>query len=109
MSTPRLQHRVAIVSGGAQGIGEACIRRFATEGAKLVIVDVDDARGLALAQVAIAPLVAAYYRQPEVARLLRVQALLYVTTPFIALPAALLGRAMDFRAQAKANMAGMTA
>jgi O-antigen/teichoic acid export membrane protein len=65
--------------------------------------------GLALAQVAIAPLVAAYYRQPEVARLLRVQALLYITTPFIALPAALLGRAMDFRAQAKANMAAALA
>ena len=65
--------------------------------------------GLALAQVAIAPLVAAYYRQPQVADLLRVQALLYLTTPFIALPAALLGRAMDFRAQAKANMAAALA
>ncbi|MEH3045723.1 lipopolysaccharide biosynthesis protein [Sphingomonas adhaesiva] len=60
--------------------------------------------GLATVQCAIAPLAAAYYRQPEVAALLRVQALMYLTTPFIALPAALLARAMDFRAQAKANM-----
>ena len=65
--------------------------------------------GLALAQVAAAPAIAAYYRQPEVAALLRVQALLYLTTPFIALPAAILGRAMDFRAQATANMAAALA
>jgi NAD(P)-dependent dehydrogenase (short-subunit alcohol dehydrogenase family) len=41
--------RVCIVTGGAQGIGEACVRRFAREGAKPVIVDVDDAHGQALA------------------------------------------------------------
>jgi len=45
-----LRDRVCIVTGGAQGIGEACVRRFAAEGAKPVIVDVDDARGRALAQ-----------------------------------------------------------
>ena len=45
-----LQGRVCIVTGGAQGIGEACVRRFAADGAKPVIVDVDDARGQALAQ-----------------------------------------------------------
>ena len=45
-----LRDRACIVTGGAQGIGEACIRRFAAEGAKPVIVDVDDARGQALAQ-----------------------------------------------------------
>lgn len=60
--------------------------------------------GLAAAQIALAPLAAAYYRQPDVAALLRVQALMYLTTPFVALPAALLARAMDFRAQAMANM-----
>ena len=45
-----LQGRVSIVTGGAQGIGEACVRRFAAEGAHSVIVDVDDARGQALSQ-----------------------------------------------------------
>jgi NAD(P)-dependent dehydrogenase (short-subunit alcohol dehydrogenase family) len=44
-----LQGRVCIVTGGAQGIGEACARRFAREGAPVVIADVDDARGHALA------------------------------------------------------------
>ena len=44
------QDKVCIVTGGAQGIGEACVRRFAAEGAKPVIVDVDDARGKALAK-----------------------------------------------------------
>ena len=45
-----LAGRVCIVTGGAQGIGEACARRFAREGAQAVIVDVDDARGQALAK-----------------------------------------------------------
>jgi NAD(P)-dependent dehydrogenase (short-subunit alcohol dehydrogenase family) len=44
-----LTGRVCLVTGGAQGIGEACCRRFAREGAKVVIADMDDARGAALA------------------------------------------------------------
>ncbi len=44
-----LQGRVAVVTGGSQGIGEACVRRFAQEGAQVVIADVADARGQALA------------------------------------------------------------
>ena len=64
--------------------------------------------GLALAQLALAGVAAAYYRQPVVADLLRVQALMYLTTPFIALPYALLSRQMDFRRQAKVNMAAAT-
>jgi O-antigen/teichoic acid export membrane protein len=65
--------------------------------------------GLALGQLTLAPLAAAYYRQPDVAHLLQVQALMYLTTPFIALPYALLSRAMDFRAQAKVNMVSAAA
>ena len=41
--------RVCLVTGGAQGIGEACARRFAREGALVVIADIDDPRGTALA------------------------------------------------------------
>ena len=44
-----LAGRVCIVTGGAQGIGEACIRRFARENAHVVIDDIDDVRGSALA------------------------------------------------------------
>ena len=60
---------------------------------------------LAAAQVfVLAPAAAAYYRQPIVAHLLQVQALLYVTTPFIALPYALLSRTLDFKLQARVNI-----
>jgi NAD(P)-dependent dehydrogenase (short-subunit alcohol dehydrogenase family) len=45
-----LKGRVCIVTGGAQGIGEACARRFAREGAQVVIADMADAPGEALAQ-----------------------------------------------------------
>src|SRR4051812_5514672 len=60
--------------------------------------------GLALGQILLAPLAAAYFRQPLVETLLRVQALLYMATPFIALPQALLSRRIDFRAQALVSL-----
>lgn len=59
---------------------------------------------LAAAQLALAPVAADYYRQPEVAHLLRVQALIFFTTPFIALPASLLSRRLEFRSQGIANL-----
>jgi NAD(P)-dependent dehydrogenase (short-subunit alcohol dehydrogenase family) len=43
------QGRVVIVTGGAQGIGEACARRFAQEDARVVIADVADGPGKVLA------------------------------------------------------------
>jgi O-antigen/teichoic acid export membrane protein len=55
-------------------------------------------------QFVAAPLVAAYYRQPQVTDILRVQALIYCGTPFIALPQALLSRTMDFRLQGRVNI-----
>jgi NAD(P)-dependent dehydrogenase (short-subunit alcohol dehydrogenase family) len=45
-----LKNKVTIITGGAQGIGAACAQRFSAEGAHIVLADVDNARGSALAQ-----------------------------------------------------------
>ena len=41
----RLEGRVAIVTGGADGIGAGIVRRFVEEGARVVSADVDDETG----------------------------------------------------------------
>ena len=41
----RLQDKVAVVTGGARGIGAAIAARFATEGAKVVVADMDPLAG----------------------------------------------------------------
>jgi 3-oxoacyl-[acyl-carrier protein] reductase len=41
----RLQGKVAIVTGGGSGFGEGIAKRFAEEGAKLVVNDIDDRGG----------------------------------------------------------------
>lgn len=45
----RFSNKVAVVTGGASGIGKASARRFHAEGAAVVIADLDDAGGQALA------------------------------------------------------------
>lgn len=45
----RLEGKVAIVTGGAVGIGRACVRRMAEEGARVAIFDVLEPEGQALA------------------------------------------------------------
>lgn len=45
----RLDGKVAVITGGASGMGEATVRMFADEGARVVIADVQDAKGHALA------------------------------------------------------------
>jgi glucose 1-dehydrogenase len=50
-----LEGRHAIVTGGAQGIGRAIAERFLRDGAKVVIADIDEAKGQAAAE-ALSPL-----------------------------------------------------
>ena len=43
--TGRLQGRIAVITGGASGLGAATARRFVEEGAKVVLGDIQDALG----------------------------------------------------------------
>ena len=45
----RLKAKRCFVTGGSSGLGEAICRRFVAEGATVVIADIDEANGLALA------------------------------------------------------------
>lgn len=46
----QLAQHAFLITGGASGLGAACVRRFASHGASVVIADVNDAPGQALAQ-----------------------------------------------------------
>ena len=45
-----LDGKVAVITGGASGIGEGTVRRFVQEGARVVISDLHEGRGHALAE-----------------------------------------------------------
>jgi O-antigen/teichoic acid export membrane protein len=60
---------------------------------------------LAAIQWMAAPWVAKYYGQPLLTDMLRVQSLIYLTNPFLAMGYAVLSREMDFRKQAQVNLA----
>ncbi|KAL2611875.1 hypothetical protein R1flu_023567 [Riccia fluitans] len=59
-STMRLQGRVAVVTGGASGIGKATVKTFVEHGARVIIADIQDALGESLAHELGGPGVARY-------------------------------------------------
>jgi len=69
----RLENQVAIITGGASGIGKAMAQRFGKEGAKLVLADInEDALGSVVAEITEAGGTAVAYAgnlaDPEIAK-----------------------------------------
>ena len=60
---------------------------------------------LAVTQFLFAPVAAAYFGEPLVAHMLRIQAVIFLTVPFTALPQELLARKLQFRKQGQVNLA----
>ena len=71
-----LQGRSVVITGAAQGIGEACARRLTADGAAVALWDVDDARGEALAAALTAGGARAIYQHCNVASATEVNAAL---------------------------------
>ena len=75
----RLQNRVAIITGAAHGIGKAYARRFAEEGAHVIIADVDQSAGEAVASSLLDSGFSAWARTTDVRRFANVEGLMRET------------------------------
>ncbi len=73
----RLAGRAALVTGGASGIGAATARRFALEGARVLIADIDEASGGAVAEEIRAVGGVAHYRHLDVTDRAAVRAMMH--------------------------------
>jgi 3-oxoacyl-[acyl-carrier protein] reductase len=75
----RLQDKVAIITGAAHGIGKAYARRFAEEGAHVVVADLDEKGGQAVANALIDSGHSAWARTTDVRSYPHIQGLVHET------------------------------
>src|SRR5213594_5031480 len=75
----RLKDKVTIITGAAHGIGKAYARRFAEEGAHVVVADIDGEGGEATAKAITDSGGSAWARTTDVRNFPNVQALMHET------------------------------
>lgn len=72
----RLENKVALITGGGGGIGRASARAFAREGARVVVVDLDEAAGRATVDALTGEGGAAKFVRADVSKSTDVQAMI---------------------------------
>ena len=75
----RLQNKVTVITGAAHGIGKAYARRFAEEGAQVIVADVDAAGGEATAKMLLDAGFSAWARTTDVTNYANVEGLMKET------------------------------
>ena len=93
-----LEGRVVVITGGAQGIGEACARRLVQDGAAVALWDLADAAGQALADELVRAGGQALYQRCNVAVKAEVDAALAATLARFGAVSGLVNNAGIFKA-----------
>jgi 3-oxoacyl-[acyl-carrier protein] reductase len=75
----RLQNKVTVITGAAHGIGKAYARRFAEEGAHVVVADIDSGGGQTAAKALMESGFSAWARATDVRNYLNVEGLMRET------------------------------